>query len=166
MRDPDPIPRAALRQGILTCLSVASLRLQETDLLLPHGLLTQAAVLFSLAVEEFGKASLLRKAFESGQDPAVVKDFYDHHLKIAAAGAYLDANDLLLDNAGAFDVSVFDAATFDVGRQVDLSTRLSGLYVDWKDGNWKHGVHVDPEVLARSSRNVQLRISRATIEWT
>jgi len=61
---------------------------------------------------------------------------------------------------------VFDAAVFDVGGQVDLPARLSGLYVDWKDGAWKHGVRVDAEVLARSSRNVQRRISRATTEWT
>jgi len=163
----DPtIPRAALRQGILTCLSVAGLRLDETDLLLDHGFLTQAAVLFSLAVEEFGKASLLRKAYESGQDPVVVKGFGDHAPKIAAAAAHLDANDLLLDNSGTFDAGVFDAAVFDVGGQVDLPARLSGLYVDWKDGAWKHGVRVDAEVLARSSRNVQRRISRATTEWT
>jgi AbiV family abortive infection protein len=165
MADP-MIPRAALRQGILTCLSVASLRLHETDLLLEHGLLTQAAVLFSLAVEEFGKASLLRKAFEGGQDPVLVKGFRDHAPKIAAAAAHLDANDLLLDNSGAFDAGAFDAGAFDVGRQVDLSARWSGLYVDWKDGAWNHGVHVDAKVLARSSRNVQTRISRATIDWT
>src|SRR5512137_2632655 len=119
MARPDPtIPRAALRQGILTCLSVASLRLHETDLLLTHGLLTQAAVLFSLAVEEFGKASLLRKAYESGQDPVVIEGFYDHPPKIAAAAAHIDVNDLLLDNSGAFAAGVFDAGAFDVGRQV------------------------------------------------
>jgi hypothetical protein len=60
---PDPqIPRAALPKGILTCLSVASARLSEADLLLSQGFITQAGVLFTLAVEEFGTASLWEKS--------------------------------------------------------------------------------------------------------
>src|SRR5207245_9359753 len=35
-------------------------------------------VVFSFAVEEFGKAALLRAAYESRADPVVVREFYDH----------------------------------------------------------------------------------------
>jgi AbiV family abortive infection protein len=160
------IPRAALREGILTCLTVASLRLSETDPLLGRGFVTQAAVLFTLAVEEFGKASLLRKAYEGGQDPVVIQGFYDHEPKIEAAAAHIGANDLLLDNSGMFSAEMFDASVFDVGRQVDLAARLSGLFVDWKNGAWNHGVRVDADVLAQSIRNVQRRISLAMTRWT
>jgi hypothetical protein len=119
-----------------------------------------------LAVEEFGKASLLRKAYEGGQDPAVIDGFYDHPPKIAAAAAHIGANDLLLDNSGMFSAQMFDASVFAVGRQVDLSARWSGLYVNWVDGAWTHGVRVDADVLAQSIRNVQHRISLAMTQWT
>lgn len=165
MGRPDPfIPRGALRMGVLTCLSVASSRLEETDVLLSHGLLTQAAVLFSFALEEFGKAVLLRKAYESGADLASIEGFYDHRTKIEAAATRIDPKHLRIAQ-GAFDADAFDSGGLDTGRKIDLSTRLSGLYVDWKD-DWIYGVHVDAEVLRQSSKALQLAVSRASAAWT
>jgi hypothetical protein len=65
-----------------------------------------------------------------------------------------------------FSAEMFDASVFDVGRQVDLAARLSGLFVDWKNGAWNHGVRVDADVLAQSIRNAQRRISLAMTQWT
>jgi hypothetical protein len=96
----------------------------------------------------------------------VIQDFYDHEAKLEAAAAHIDANDLLLDNSGMFSAQMFDASFFDVGRQVDLPARLSGLFVDWMNGAWNHGLRVDGDVLARRSRNVQLRIEQVTALWT
>jgi AbiV family abortive infection protein len=162
-RDPR-IPRSALRDGIVLCLSVASARLGEADELLSKGFLTQAAVLFSYAVEEFGKAVLLRKAWESRADPAAIEGFYDHDAKLAAATLHLSPEHLRLD-AGGFGSGRFAAGAFGTARAVDLTARLSGLYVDWK-GSWAHGVQVDPEVLSESSKGVQQAVTTAMMDWT
>ena len=47
--------------------------------------MSQAAVVFSFAVEEFGKAMLLRNAYDTGTDPVTVSGFYEHSDKLAAA---------------------------------------------------------------------------------
>ncbi len=161
-KDPT-IPRSALREGILHCLSVASLRLEETDTLLTQGLPTQAGIVFSFAVEEFGKAALLRQAIESGADPALIDGFYDHREKIAAAAKHVESRFLRL-TAGAFDAGVFDSEVFDTGRQADLAARMSGLYVDWRD-RWIWGLHIDAAVLKQSSEGLQLVVSTAVISW-
>jgi hypothetical protein len=128
---PKPIPRAKLRDGSVVCLSVASLRLEETDTALGAGLLTQAGIVFTFAGEEFGKAVLLREAFETGQDhPVLIDGFIDHHKKIAAAGKHVPARFLRLI-AGAFDPEAFDSGGFDTGLEADVDARWSGLHVDW-----------------------------------
>jgi hypothetical protein len=134
MPRPGPsIPRDALREGIVICLTVASLRLEETDVALKQGLLTQAGVVFTFAVEEFGKAALLRQAVETGADPATIDGFYEHHDKIAAAAKHVEARFLRLTR-GAFAPGVFDPATFDTGgrrtSQLDgPDSSLSGMVV-------------------------------------
>ena len=166
MARPDPrIPRASLRIGILTCCSTASLRLGETDAFLQQGLLTQAGVLFSFALEEFGKAVLLRKAYESGADPVLIPGFYDHEAKLAAAASEIPPEHLLIDQIG-FGEGPFGVGRFDGGVMADLSTRLSGLYVDWKNGEWVHGRRVNPDVLSESSKGAQRVITQRIIDWT
>jgi AbiV family abortive infection protein len=164
-RRPDPtIPRHALREGIVDCLTVASRRLHETDTLLEQGLPTQAGIVFSFAVEEFGKAALLRRAAELGADPALIEGFYDHRDKIEAAAQHVAARFLRL-TAGEFDAGAFDSEAFDTGRPADLAARMSGLYVDWR-GRWVHGLHVDGVTLRQSSQGLQLAIQKAMIDWT
>ena len=62
------VPREALPSGIDKCLDVASWRLREAASLLsaPAEPILTAAILFTFAIEEFGKAVLLRRAWESG----------------------------------------------------------------------------------------------------
>jgi SH3-like domain-containing protein len=45
-----------------------------------------AAILFMFAVEEFGKAVLLREAFDRARSPVTVVGFYNQWRKIEAAG--------------------------------------------------------------------------------
>ena len=155
------IPRSALREGIVICLSVASLRLEETDTLLRQNLPTQAGVVFSFAVEEFGKAALLRQGFESGTDPAVIDGFYDHRAKLAAAMNHVEPEFLLL-TPGGLDLIGLSVTT---GRRVDLLSRKTGLFVDWQNG-WVHGLRVDPATLAASSGGLQRAIQMRMIDWT
>jgi len=165
-RRPDPsIPRHALLEGIRECLAVARRRLNETKTLLEQGLLTQAGIVFSFALEEFGKAALLKRAAESGADPARINGFYDHREKMAAAAEHV-APPFLRLTEGAFDASGFDSDAFDTGRQADVAARMAGLYVDWQDGQWVHGLQVDGPTLRRSSLGLQAAIRQAMRKWT
>jgi AbiV family abortive infection protein len=165
MARPDPrIPRDFLRQGILTCLSVASSRLAETDALMLQGLLTQSGVLFTFALEEFGKAVLLKRAYDSGNDPALIEGFYDHQAKLEAAAAMIPADHLRIDQTG-YGEAEYGRDRYGGAVLGDFSARLAGLYVDWK-GRWVYGRSVDPEVLSQSSREVQSIVSRLCAEWT
>ena len=151
--------------GIVHCLSVASLRLEETDTLLRQGLLTSAGIIFSFAVEEYGKGMLFKSAWDGGLDPAPIEGFYDHNTKLEAAARNIPVEYLRLI-ASAFGAGDYGAGPYGGSKPVDLDDRLSGLYVDWKNGRWTHGVHVEPEVLAQSSRGLQAYIATAMIEWT
>jgi hypothetical protein len=61
-RDGFRIPRADLKEGALQCLSLATSRLGQSRMIRRAYFPTAAAVLFAFAVEEFGKAVLLRTA--------------------------------------------------------------------------------------------------------
>jgi hypothetical protein len=161
--DPE-IPRSALREGIVACLTVARLRLEETDVTLRQGLLTQAGVVFTFAVEEFGKAALLKQGFESGSDPVVIEGFYDHRVKLAAAIDHVEPECLLLA-PGGLDLIGLSVTGFTSSQRVDLLSRMSGLFVDWQNG-WVHGLRVDPATLAASNAGLQGAIQAAMTNWT
>lgn len=159
-----PIARLELRRGIMTCLCVSSLRLAEAESLLAAGFLTQAGVVFSFAVEEFGKAVMLRDAFRSGDDPVEVEDFYDHKVKLEAASTLIPQEHLLL-TSGAFQADAFQGDAFDIGISTSFKTRCDGLYVGWREGEWQYGAKVEPAILKASIEGVQMVVSRASALW-
>src|SRR5215468_6703953 len=159
-----PIGRMALRRGIMTCITVSSLRLEEAESLLAAGFLTGAGIVFSFAVEEFGKGLMLRNAFRSGVDPVVVEGFYDHDVKLGAASTLIPQEYLLL-TAGAFQADACHPGAFDIGTRTSFTTRCDGLYVDWRDGKWQYGSEVEPAVLRDSINGVQAVVSRASALW-
>jgi AbiV family abortive infection protein len=153
-----------LRRGIMTCLCVSSSRLAEAESLLAGGYVTGAGVVFSFAVEEFGKAVMLREAFRSGIDPVVVEGFYDHRVKFDAASKLIPTEYLRLTD-GPFQAGVFEARVFDVGTLASVKTRLDWLYVDWYEGEWQYGAGVVPGVLKDSIEAVQIIVSKASGAW-
>ena len=159
-----PIGRMALRRGIMTCITVSSLRLEEAESLLAAGFLTGAGIVFSFAVEEFGKALMLRDAFRGGVDPVVVEGFYDHDVKLRAASTLIPQEYLLI-TAEAFHADAFDPAAFDIGTRTSFKARCDGLYVDWRDGEWQYGAEVDPSILRDSINGVQAIVSQASAFW-
>lgn len=158
------IPKSALPQGITTCLAIASLRLAEAETLLSNGFLMQAAIVFSFALEEFGKAALLREASQGSADPAIVEGFYDHRTKLAVAEKYLPSEYLLLKEA-AFHPEPFQPHAVDVGMPADLEVRMASLYVEWRNG-WRYNVEVDPGILGRSMAGVTAAIGEKMATWT
>ena len=159
-----PIARTELRRGIMTCISVSSLRQAEAESLLTAAFLTGAGIVFSFAVEEFGKAVMLRDAFRSGTDPVTVHGFSDHRVKIEAAHTLIPAEYLRL-TSGPFQAGVFEPAVFHVGTTASLKTRLDGLYVDWCEGEWQYGAKVEPAILRGSIEGVQAVVSQASALW-
>jgi AbiV family abortive infection protein len=163
---PKPIPRSELRVGALKCLEVAASRLDEAAALIRAGFLSQAGVIFSFAIEEFGKATLLRNAYSTGSDPVVVKGLDDDHkTKMNEAAKVIPAKYLLLTKAD-FDPDEFAPGDFHTGTQVDVKARLNGLYVDWDGAAWRYGVNVDGEALEESINGVRSALTvAATASW-
>lgn len=62
------VPRWEVTHGIRQCLAVVAMRLGEAEALLTAGFLTQATIIFTFAVEEFGKSILLRRALERSHE--------------------------------------------------------------------------------------------------
>ena len=164
MPKPPEIPRLKLRGGAAKCLEVAASRLDEAAALIEAGFLSQATVIFSFAVEEYGKAVLLRQAYETGGDPVVVTMFYEHKEKLAAAANVIPAKHLRL-TSGFFDPDWFDPCFFDTGTRLDVAARLDGLYVNW-DGDWRHGVSVDVDTLRESIAGVRATLAIPMANWS
>jgi AbiV family abortive infection protein len=158
------IPKDALKAGISTCLDVVGWRLREASAVLNTGVAPgTAAILFSFAVEEFGKAVLLHDACAANDPFVEVRGFYDHHAKLEAAAQHVPDN--LLFHGGAFQGDAFQAAGFDFGNRADFDARLSGLYVDWRDG-WRQGVRVDEALLRKNIAALSEIVGRKREEWT
>ena len=160
-RRPPTIPRQHLKDGVVSCLSVVQSRLQEAGVLVEGGYLAQAFVLFSLAVEEFGKAVLLREAYETRGDPVMIEGFYDHDRKLDAAAKHVPERFLLVHTE-----PVPFSPLLRVGSPIDLNTRLSALYVDWKDGGWRVGTPVDSEFLEENMGMLEAIVLEMKIDWT
>ena len=176
MRKPPKVPRWELRDGIVQCISIVAMRLGEAEALLVAGFPTQATIVFTFAVEEFGKAVLLRRALERSRETDVtvgVEGFYDHTAKLEAASAEIPPESLRVGRVG-FQASGFQGSGFQVGVSAnDWKVRLDAMFVDWVpdaadglEGHWQWGVRTDADVLAKSINAVQARLSRASVEWT
>jgi hypothetical protein len=156
MKKPPRVPRWRLAQGVLHCCAITGLRLGEAERLLDAGFPTQATIIFSFAVEEFGKAVLLRRAFEASDERdslVVVEGFYDHQAKLDAAATVIPEEFLRIGNASSAD---------------DWTVRLDAMFLNWipespdgPEGDWRHGVRgqTDPEVLSKSIEGVNAELA-------
>ncbi len=174
MKKPPKVPRWELRNGITQCLSIVAMRLGEAEALLAGGFPTQATIVFTFAVEEFGKAVLLRRAFEQSRETdttVVIDGFYDHTAKLDAAATEIPEESLRVGRR-AFPPGA--AATVPTDASADeWSVRLDASFVQWVpqaldglEGRWHWGVKTDLDVLANSIHGVQASLSRAMVEWT
>jgi|SRR5215831_16944317 len=170
MRKPPKVPRWELKNGVVQCLALVGLRLGEAEALLTNRFPTQATIVFTFAVEEFGKAVLLRRALVGSRETDVlvaVDGFYDHTAKLEAAATEIPAEHLFVGR-GSFQVGAFDARAFHTGPSADdWNVRLGAMFVEWvpDSGRWQWGVKTDVEILASSINGVQARLTRASMEW-
>jgi AbiV family abortive infection protein len=163
---PPKIPRQELRSGALKCFALAAKRLDEAAALLEAEFESQAAIVFSFAVEEVGKAVLLSQAYDLGRDPVEVGAFYLHAKKIDAAASVIPGQYLRLTTP-EFDPDEFSAEFAIDFVPVDLEARLQALYVNW-DANrqtWLEAVHVERGAILNSISGVRSTLDFLINDW-
>jgi hypothetical protein len=168
MRDPLKIPRSLLQEGIAKSLSKSrELLLAAEKLVGPCPAI--ASALFSSAVEEIGKAALLRQGLldPDRPDPAEISGFFHHptKLKRIVEENILPKDDLLLVK-GAFQADAFQNSAFQVDMVVtDLTTRSRSLWTDFEDGMWLSNPQVDSELLTRNVAAVGEKVEELIRGW-
>jgi len=152
------IPRGKIETGITRCLSRVSGYLLDAERLIEpqtagQGSLQNATILLTFAIEELGKAVILRmRSEEKPQTETVVvehqvfggRDAHEH--KQSEAFKLIDASLKRLHNA-AFSATAF-GPDFDI-EDVDISpaTRLELSFIDFNDGDWSSPPPVEPKRL-------------------
>src|SRR2546425_2629807 len=111
------VPRAILQEGIARALAGSRNLLRAAEVLAkPYP--TVASALFSCAVEEVGKAALLRKGLQDKSDSVLISGFYLHETKLEAVGQFIPKAILLLVE-GAFQSDAFQNNAFQVDVVAD-----------------------------------------------
>ena len=150
------IPRGKIEAGITLSLSRVNEYLLDAERLSDQnpsqGTLQDAAILVTFAVEELGKAIILRKRSEEQATTEIVKvegqvfggrDAHEH--KQSEAFKLIDAKLKRLHRA-AFPEAF--GPDFDI-HDVDISpdTRLQFSFIDFKNGDWSRPPPVEPKKL-------------------
>jgi hypothetical protein len=162
------ISRSLLQEGLAKSLSKSrELLLAAEKLVGPCPVI--ASALFSCAVEEIGKAALLRQGLlDPGHpDPAEISGFFYHptKLKRVVEENILPKDDLLLVRGG-FQADAFQNSGFQVDVVADdLTTRSRSLWTDFKDGRWLSNPQVDSELLTRNVAAVREKVEQLIREW-
>lgn len=164
-----PIPVAQLSGGSRACLENADTLIDSALVLLDAGRGRHAAILFFHAIEEFGKALILKEALDGGRVvPTGPREaFRDHRQKVEAAKAELPAEYMTLRRA-AFDPRVFDPKVFDATDTLaEFEEKLRALYVDWDEerAGWRRQLNVEPEIVRKSAEGLRTVIQRMRREW-
>jgi hypothetical protein len=138
---PEPeIPHADLKPGIQRCFAKGRSLLESSMELVavekPDAATKSdaAANLFVLALQEIGKAKLLREAYETGHLRPKIVGFYNHEVKTEKGISVLGSSTRWLKR-GAFNAKAFSNA-FAVGVPADEPTRLELLYVNYNSDRW------------------------------
>ncbi len=151
------IPREKIENGITLCLNRVSEYLLDAEGLsnqsASQGTLQNAAILVTFAIEELGKAVILRKRSGDQSNAEIVhvereafggRDAREH--KQSEAFTQIDAKLKLLPRA------IFSAAAFGPDfntKDVDISpdTRLELSFVDFENGDWSRSPPIEPRRL-------------------
>ena len=153
------------REGIKLALEKCEEHLASAEILTTRDDLSNAAALIEFAIEEFGRAVALIEKLKTGSEEIDRKLFTSHDYKYEKAWTVL-SSDLKTVYEGTFDVSAFNKAYFDVGKEtISPRTRLDATYVNYDEKNqeWKVGIRADKEKL-RSIIN-GIRESIKNLRW-
>lgn len=165
---PGPVAPAALAEGIARALDNAALLVRESRALLNAGFEAHAGFMLFHALEEFGKAGVLKDGKDRGS--AVKRgrdDPFMHHVKKWKRAREHVSDECMTLRRGIFDPAIFDPQIFDVGTLADWEARLNLLYVDWDESRaiWRTAPLVDVADLRASLECVEGVITAKRAEW-
>lgn len=145
-------PVSEIDNGIKKCLARSQSILESAILLLNAGKKNEAYVLYTFAVEEFGKACLLNKMKNNAQQQnltTITNDtvtFHDHDIKIKEAESTFKnptSKIRVIDIAKVPEYKPHAEMEFNTVEEYSTSgdllgfyNRLDALYVDYKNNNW------------------------------
>lgn len=146
------IPRDQLARGIELCIARAREVLEAAQLLEPD-FVQLATVLQTLAIQELGKAKLMREAFNGGSDPVTIHGWQSHSEKVKMARKLLPPA-AFVSKEGGFQWDGFQDTGFPVHVAIDEPTRVRSLYVDFDSAaqRWKEQPPVDPNTVREAIR--------------
>ena len=132
------IPRNLVQEGIDLCKKNVADYLDDARTIISKGRLCHAYLSVQLAIEELGKAIILREECQkSSTDPLSVDAAIfgknggrGHKMKAAKAWGLLDST-LKILHAGGFEKEGFSEFSFDVDTEASHHSRLKCAYVDF-----------------------------------
>lgn len=142
------IPRDRVEEGLSLCRRQIS-DLVDTARIILRGdtaglYLRFVYLLLQYAIEEFGKALMLKEEFLRNSSETLRFDkWVSHEYKFNKAWDVLDKG-LKVVHEGAFDTSAFDPAIFDTNVEASHRLRLEAGYVDYveRKGEWTRITHI------------------------
>jgi AbiV family abortive infection protein len=157
------IPKAKIQEGIDLCKSNVVDFLKDAKLIIAEKRLNHAYVMVEFAIEEFGKAILLKEALEQNKsDPIIVKEsvFKSHKQKDEKAWNVLDSKYKTIYDEGDFDDDGFDYKDFVTDTKAGHETRLHCAFVDFCYGNWYLGRNIKENLLNDLIKHIEDKLSR------
>src|SRR5690242_2060990 len=139
-------PLSSIDKGIELILQNCQSMLDEAQVLLKNHEIKYSFILFTFALEEYGKAVLLRqrKTERADDKNSIIRDdkITDHNAKLAAAGSVLGPRAMVPDwqfPESHFGEPIVFGPPETLGPLADFETRISLLYVDYYDDGWRIG---------------------------
>lgn len=146
------IPRKLVPEGIELCKKNVTEYLNDAKMILTRGNLCHADLSVQLAIEELGKAIILKEELEKSNGDSILVDEAifgkdggrGHELKASTAWKMLDPT-LKILHEGGFEKEDFSEYDFDVDTEASHRTRLKCAYVDFieEEQLWWVGETID-----------------------
>jgi len=160
------IPRDKIPEGIKRSVEEIKRYVSDAELLIEKTSLRHALILVQFAIEELGRASILKKRFEEAEskDIVEVEDVLfggrgSHKYKEDEAWRLLDPQ-LRTIHEGAFNRRHF-TRHFDVSEVLTHNARLEVSFVAWDEyiKDWKIPPTIDKEKVRELLRAIEAKLS-------
>lgn len=158
------IPLDKIKEGIEHSLNKSSQHLEGAEACISIGNLDAAVILLEFAIEEFGRAVVLRENYKASSGEVDSKLERDHNYKYDKAWTVLPP-ELKHITHGMFDPNFFDPRMFDTGRQISHSARLEAAFVryDKTFGKWRTAVQANERLVTRLIDGIRQQIKNFQI---
>lgn len=149
-----------IREGIGHALRKSAQHLVGAEACLSIGSLDSAIGLTVFAIEEFGRAVVLRENLETGSEEVDKRINTNHDFKWNKAFTILPRKFKTI-HTGGFDPKGFDPVAFDTeDESITHEIRMRAVYVDYDESNdeWITSTRVDKSFLKRAIEGIREHI--------